>query len=257
MNSLFPTSPRRVGVNVVREDGLVQRNVPKIGGSVGGFIALVVFLILIILASCTAIFFLLRDHSQHDEERARRRPSRYQPASNPSSADQSWSTKLGTMFGFGSKPKDRAKTGRGGWIRASSDEWEYDSDEDRHLAGGELAEMSKPTSYSPPRDRPFRPPIDQYSPPESSTAVHFDPYGGPGRHYSKGRSPSSHSHMPSIHSRLSEDDSSSTFHIPRTASPDASGAAQEPSGGAGRQFSTQSGSSMRTQDGGTKFIERI
>lgn len=223
-----------------------------------GFIAVVVCLSLIIIASCIAIFFLLRDHSQSDAERARRRQlRRYQQASPEVLHGQSWSTKLGTVLGFGGKPKENVRTGRGGrpgWIQASGDDWEYDSDEERHPAG-ELTEISKSTAYFPPHDSPFRPPVDHQVP----SPGHFDLYGGPGHQYSQARSASSHSHVPSIHSRLSQEDSAPTSPIRRTASPEHISEVEDdsPSNGAGRQFSTQSGSSMWTQGGGTKFIEGV
>ncbi|KAK7055188.1 hypothetical protein R3P38DRAFT_1347407 [Favolaschia claudopus] len=202
-----------------------RRDSPKIGGSEGGFIGLLVGLIVIILGSSIAIYILLRDHSPSDRERQARREQRRYPseASRVSFKPRlPWSEKLGGMFGRGTSSKK-------GWIQASDDAWEADAN--REMSGLH------------PVDQPFRPPLDPYSIPSySSDSVPYDP---PEPRYT----PASHSTMSDLHSHESV--------IPRSTSPESTVPPHSPEQNKDRHLSIESASSVRTFEGGTKFIEGL
>jgi hypothetical protein len=135
---------------------LVERDIPNIKGSRGGFIALIVCLSVLVVGICIAVFILLRDHEPTDEERDVRQqlsrrhreqqsesssPFTYNPSStNPPTLTQ----KIGGIFGMAaddnnrtSKTRSRSGSHRNragqGWIQArSGDDW--DSDTDRETA---------------------------------------------------------------------------------------------------------------------------
>ncbi|KAK0210154.1 hypothetical protein DFS33DRAFT_261936 [Desarmillaria ectypa] len=243
-------------------DALEKRGSPKIGGSVGGFIALVVSLSLIILISCIAIFFLLREGEPSDEERAaRRRRYRqqaleytYGPTSSPQS---SWSSKVKSIFGGNS---GSSKGSKRGWVQAGSgDEWESESiEEGRHPDVSQRGSMQM--TYSPPLDAPFHPPLQ---PSESASSVRFDTQGAPVLPYlSSMSSPSLHPSLPNIHSRISSptpSDPLSPGHD-RVVSPEPIAPAHVDNAvehHEGRKSSGQSGTSVRTFNGGTKFLEAL
>ncbi|KAI0628781.1 hypothetical protein C8Q77DRAFT_1067210 [Trametes polyzona] len=103
----------------------LQESRPEIGGSFGGFIAVVVVLAVIFLSSCIGIFFLLRNHDPTPYERRLRRArarerdfSSEAPIGPPGIRER-----LARLFGRRSA----------GWIKASEgddgDEW--DASEDR------------------------------------------------------------------------------------------------------------------------------
>ncbi|KAI0696554.1 hypothetical protein C8T65DRAFT_583315 [Cerioporus squamosus] len=100
----------------------IEKTQPKIGGSFGGFIALVVGLVVIFLCSCIGIFILLRNHEPTRYERQIRRARARQrdfstelPIGPPGIRER-----LGRLFGR-----------RSGWIKASgedADEWDARED---------------------------------------------------------------------------------------------------------------------------------
>ncbi|KAJ7938215.1 hypothetical protein B0H13DRAFT_2301780 [Mycena leptocephala] len=191
-----------------------KRDAPRIGGSQGGFIGLVVGLAIIILVSCVAIYILLRDHSPSDRQReVRRQDSRYpsESSNTPLKSRLPWSEKLGGIFGRGAPSKRTSKSGHG-WIQASGDAWEADEAERRGSR-----EM---TGLGQSLDAPFH-------------ALH------------------PHAHAPS-HSTLRSESP-----IPRSMSPEST----VPHGGLeqnqSRTFSVESAGSVRTFEGGTKFIEGL
>ncbi|TRM68139.1 hypothetical protein BD626DRAFT_565000 [Schizophyllum amplum] len=155
-----------------------KRATPKIGGSEGGFIALVVVLSLIVLALCTAVFILLRDHSPSDDERRNRRSHRYQapapnfdfkysPAADMASATAPAPSVLDRLRRLipGRKRSPEATRMRG-WVQTAGDEWDDDVSDLRH--------GRKDTAYDgAPRDSPFRPPKGSYASAESASTVHF------------------------------------------------------------------------------------
>ncbi|KAK0455186.1 uncharacterized protein EV420DRAFT_587356 [Desarmillaria tabescens] len=246
-------------------DVLEKRGTPKIGGSVGGFIALVVGLSLIILISCIAIFFLLREGEPSDEERAaRRRRYRqqaleytYGPTASPQS---SWSSKVKSVFGG---TTSSSKGSKRGWVQAGSgDEWEsesiIDEAEGRHPDLSQRGSMQ--ITYSPPLDAPFHPPLQ---PSESASSVRFDTQGVPVLPYLRSlSSPSPHPSLPNIHSRISSptpSDPLSPVHD-RVVSPEPIAPAHIDSPvehHEGRKSSGQSATSVRTFNGGTKFLEAL
>ncbi|KAL4067996.1 hypothetical protein V8B97DRAFT_1375974 [Scleroderma yunnanense] len=122
--------------------------VPEIGGSQAGFIGLVVFLGVLIVVCCSAVFYLLRHHEPTDQDRAARRERyrRHQAELDNSTAPSE--TSFGEKF---KRAWDRIRHGerRGGrgWIQAGSgDEWEFNPD------CGDQAHATRGESQSPPKD---------------------------------------------------------------------------------------------------------
>jgi len=178
-----------------------KRALPKIGGSEGGFIAIVVCLVLVIVASCTAVFFLLRTHpsDQNRAYRDRQRGRRHRHQAVPSSASydysnynnystsptaanpQSLQRKLAGMFRFGAKEQG-SRAGGGGWVRTGSgDEWDSDSADEAGRGRGmkHLREQKTPgqnvigstnTVSSGPVDMPFIPPTSPSYPNMDTTS---------------------------------------------------------------------------------------
>lgn len=243
---------------------------------------------MVILVSCTAVFYILRNHPPSDNERANRRQrNRYQHQSvptlssfnynNSSTPSQSLSGSLGRMFGIKGRSDDsnrndgtKVKMGKGGqgWVQAGSgDEWDDDSGDERRRTEGlpQLREVSgqvPQVGLSPAFDKPFSTTIfSSYPTSESNSSDRVDLHALPGLSYKDGQSPSPQSTLPNIHTQISSASSSgapSPAPI-RTASP-------EPIPGSstdnladkdGRKFSTQSVVSVRTFQGGTKFIESL
>ncbi|KAJ7239953.1 hypothetical protein B0H12DRAFT_1221805 [Mycena haematopus] len=207
-----------------------KRDVPRIGGTEGGFIALVIGLGVIILGSSVAIYILLRDHSPSERQReARREERRYPSESSRLSLKPRfpWSQKLSSLFGRGTASKRSSKSGHG-WIQASGDAWE--EDEAGHTRSREMSGLE-------PVDQPFRPPVDPYAASYSSDSIPYDPP------------------MPASHSTLSNLRSESP--IPRSTSPESTVHASSPVQNKDRHFSTESSNSLRTFEGGTKFIEGL
>ncbi|KAJ6554019.1 hypothetical protein DFH09DRAFT_1166471 [Mycena vulgaris] len=198
-----------------------KRDSPRIGGSEGAFIALVVVLGLIILGSCIAIYILVRrDHSPASARHAA------SPESKPTSQPP-WSARL-----FGTKPRK----GGHGWIQASGDAWEADEVErTRELAG---------------LDAPFHPPAatDSYpaTPSYSSDSVTYDPL--PETRYAPMAASSTLSTLHESPVRSASPESS----VHPNADRDRSQAESQL-----RQFSVESKTSIRTFEGGTKFIEGL
>ncbi|KAJ7468552.1 hypothetical protein FB451DRAFT_1256525 [Mycena latifolia] len=211
------------------EYGLRKRDAPRIGGSTGGFIGLVVGLVVIILGSCVAIYILLRDHSPSDRQRAaRRQESHYTSAPAKSGALLPWSAKLGGLFGRTSSDGAPRSKGGHGWIQASGDAWEAD-EADR------TREMSE-TAVDPP----FRPPpVPSYTYSTSTESVSFDP-PPESAHYTP---------LPASHSTLGS--------LPRSASPESTVSPRQSGPDKNRHFSIDSLASIRTFEGGTKFIEGV
>jgi hypothetical protein len=216
-----------------------KRDAPRIGGSEGGFIGLVVGLIVIILGSSVAIYFLLRDHSPSERDRAARREERRYPSESSHISLKGripWSEKLGGIFGRGAPSKRTSKSGHG-WIQASGDAWEAD-EVDRH--------RSREMSGLEPMDQPFRPPVDPYAAASetysSESIPSYDPRYTP---------------MPASQSTLSSSILRSESPIPRSTSPESTVHPSSPQQNRDRHFSVESSNSVRTFEGGTKFIEGL
>jgi len=251
-------------------------NLPRIGGSFGGFLAVIICLSLIVIVSCIGIFFLLRDQRANDEAQTRRsKRSRY--ASAPGSHIPAYdlertyphrplSTRLAVMFG---RPDTQKNTGlninRGntdggathGWVRAgSSDEWEADRAEGvaTLLSVREVVSPSPLSARSTPPPSPT--PVSRTTS-ESTSSVRYDLHAVRGLSYPE-RHISTHSTLPNIHSQLSSPSHSpASSPVPlRTLSPE-SVPEGLPLDSDIRQYLTPSGVVMRTMRGGTKFIEAL
>lgn len=98
------------------DEGVSRVQVPQLGGSSAGFWVLIVCLALIVIISCTAIFWLLKIHESTPGERARRRAKRdaekalAETVSTGESSDpRSFKERIGRFFG------------RSGWTKAEDD----------------------------------------------------------------------------------------------------------------------------------------
>ncbi|KAJ3800733.1 hypothetical protein GGU11DRAFT_772205 [Lentinula aff. detonsa] len=245
---------------------LDERGEPKIGGSVGGFIALVVSLILVIIIACTATFFLLRQETR-DEETATRRRRRYRPAPpssyvyDPSSTpSRSWFASLKDMLsgGIGSVSYNAARKMKAhdGWVQAGSgDEWDHDMRDVEQLRNMGHGDAQYGMAYFPQLDPPFRPPANLATESTSTVHSHTEP------RTSQSPEPSS---IPNRFASESAEPPTSSMHpfeihaIPRSASPEAMISSQAPSS---VYFEPQnrknSDISTRTFSSGTKFIEGL
>ncbi|OBZ75513.1 hypothetical protein A0H81_04880 [Grifola frondosa] len=122
-----------------------KQMVPEIGGSSGGFIALVVTLAAILLFSCVAIFFLLRNHSPTPYERQLRRARslRHDYSSEAPVGPIGLRDRIAQFFG---------RRRHAGWIRASGgegDEWEASDDIPVHRQVEELREGTRSRDLTP------------------------------------------------------------------------------------------------------------
>ncbi|KAJ3719936.1 hypothetical protein C8R42DRAFT_672202 [Lentinula raphanica] len=243
------------------------RGEPKIGGSVGGFIALVVCLILVIIIASTATFLLLRQEI-HDEATATRRRRRHQhqaappssyvydPSSTPS---KSWLASVKARFsssvGSISYSAARKIKSHDGWVQAGSgDEWDDDMRDVEQLRHLGPSDSQYATAYSPPLDPPFRPP-GNLTPESASTIQPHTSYITDSR--IPNRFMSEPSPFPSSILRSYE-----MPIIPRSASPEAvSPSPRSPSHAIfesqNRKDSTNSDISTRTFSSGTKFVEGL
>ncbi|KAF8894824.1 hypothetical protein BD779DRAFT_1797741 [Infundibulicybe gibba] len=167
---------------------------------------------------------------------------------------------------------NRMKMGRptpeaGGWVQTGSrDDWdpEVSGSGSRYTCPGglmpvpEISEQGPPLTYPTPLETSFRTPPISYATSESGSSVRFDLHGIKGMAYRDRQSPSPQSSLPTVHSWLNSPASSSApSPLPaRTTSPEPMqslcsdiSADREP------ERPAHSGSSMRTFEGGTKFIE--
>jgi len=235
-----------------------------------GFIALVVVLSIIIVISCTAVFFLLRNHEPTEQERAIRRERSRRYREEPDfSTTLPLREKIGNIFSFWDKKGggrglySKRRTGRG-WVQAGSgDEWEPESDHEddaeiRPYPGRRTHHFgnddSSPSSDHRMVDSPFRsPPSDSDLHPYISGS-YVDPFSKDLQHshFSPTESDIDRSRSPVS---LSSPSSISASHV-------TSAVLHESGSGDGihhdqRQFTAQSGTSVRTFEGGTKFIESL
>lgn len=204
---------------------------PRIGGSQAGFIALVVGLTVIILASCVAIYILLRDHDPSPRERQARR-TRRAPSDAAAAATHKapWAT-LGGMFG--------AKGRDGHWIQASGDAWEADEADRREMAAVD-APFRPPPAHTPSASQSF----GSYT----STSTSASPGPDPVRALPRTTSPTAHFGSPSA-SVLFDTPGGTHAIAPQLA------ALREQS--QVRHLSLDSLASVRTFEGGTKFVEGL
>lgn len=258
----------------VQTNPLTKRDTPKINGSFGGFIALVVCLVLVIIVSCIGVVFLIREQKIYDQEQAHRRS--YQRSSgrhcssylyHNDSMMKSWRRRLATLFNrrdandnSQARPDTSRVKMRGsrehGWVQAGmEDDWEADLVEERRQRVAQLG-ISEVSAQNPPslisavsimRSTPV-----SRSNSDSTSSVRFDlsPVRGLANH---DRHPSPHQTLPNIHSQLPSSSPSPASSLVRVRPP-------EPvSGGSTPDSSRQlvSPQSVRTFPGGTKFIEAL
>ncbi|TCD67986.1 hypothetical protein EIP91_011655 [Steccherinum ochraceum] len=216
-----------------------QSNLPKIGGTFGGFIALVVCLATIVIFACIAIFILLYrfkpDRHERDYRKSmfgKRESSIYEAPLGP----QGMRAKFKNFFGRGKKGE--------GWMRANNDDEEWDAS-DRNLVpnrsrgaaetySAQVGPSSSPTRLSHPsrsstsESIELSVPSDPHSTPAGPTTSYPDPFASPP--------------LPNASPTSDRDQE----HVTRDEG----------------RFSVQSGDngtirSMRKFDGGTKFKEAI
>ncbi|KAL0947647.1 hypothetical protein HGRIS_013734 [Hohenbuehelia grisea] len=263
---------------------LMRRETPKIGGSVGGFVALVVCLVVVIIAACCAVVYLLRSRPSSEDPGIRRYRANssstfvYKPASSPSEPMPRFS-KLRALLPWSSTPphpaeSSKSATGRKGWVRAQSgDGWAFGSDtsvETRQHCKKDLAQVSvQPASlsYSPaPQHESVvtPPPMSRLN---SSSSVRFDLSSSPPYLELPLSSPQLSISTLSVQPDVSFTMPSPLPPVARSISPDILPAVDELSSTSPpsseddhpdrRKFSTHSGMSMLTLEGGTKFIESL
>ncbi|RPD59315.1 hypothetical protein L226DRAFT_546534 [Lentinus tigrinus ALCF2SS1-7] len=238
----------------------IEENRPEIGGSYGGFIALVVGLAVIFLASCIGVFFLLRNHEPTPYERQIRRARARQrdfstelPIGPPGIRER-----LARLFGR-----------RSGWIKASGEDGdEWDATED-----------SIPNAASELRERELH--RGEYPASIASSATHPPSVAAPSASTDSvevelrapsGHTPRTPSFWPPENDRESRDASASDqvespVSLRQSPPPVLRGEEQDEgdSHRDDRQFSVQSASSggsisiksMRKFDNGTKFKEGL
>jgi hypothetical protein len=237
-----------------------------------GFIALVVCLALVIIVSCTAVFFLVRNQKAYDHEQGRRRPYHRTSGRNPSSylynddrAPKTWHMRLATLFGRrGANESIRVRsdpsrvktkgTQPHGWVQAGvEDDYEVDLEERRLAAQSGVRQVyaQSPSSViSAPSI--IRPVGVSRSNSDSNSSVHFDlgPVRGLGNY---DRHPSPHPTLPNIHSQLSSPSSSPAPSPMRIRSPEPVAGDSTPD----IRPQLSSSQSVRTFSGGSKFIESL
>jgi len=274
---------------------LATRELPKINGSSGGFIAIVVCLSVLVVGLFAAVFILLRDHEPTDEERAvRRQLSRrrreQQDSLSPFTYASSSTTpltltqKIGSMFGKGtttdqSDGGNKTKKSGQGWVQASGDEWETNIDGENEMRTRSLSSQQTPrdvggfhgirlTDRSIARDGgsvdlPFQPPQPPYIQSNSTSSVQdlYNPYAAS-------------STPPPLRTLVTRLQTADSLSLSSPSILSASSAARALSGSpepyatdsiddlrpkGERQFSTQSGGSIsiRTSHTGTKFVESL
>ncbi|KAH7929424.1 hypothetical protein BV22DRAFT_1029476 [Leucogyrophana mollusca] len=223
---------------------LSKRDVPTIDGSQANFIGLVIALCIIIVIACGVVFYLLRNHEPSEQDRAirRERYRRQREASDGPSASvaQSWKEKLRNLWGAKSS-SERRRGGRG-WIQAGSDD-EWDPSDSGNLErGGRMGRIASTEGdehdaarivHSPSSDMGGS--LDMYIP-----AHYSDPYSK--------NSPT----VPSVSRTLSPSPQSPSSPEPRSSMDNVEMRAPDH-----RHMSTQSATSVRTFEGGTKFIESL
>jgi len=216
---------------------------------------------LLILICCVAVFFLLRNHEPSEQERAARRERyrRYRDREGHSTTAttagiSSFGDKLRDMWAKGPSSGNGSRSGsrRGGrgWIQAGSgDEWETDSDRDEERGAQPMNHFPKPFEEAPytGRIREMDSPLsDTNTAVEMYAPAHYtNPYGKDSSHkaspqrvsFVRSQSPLPLSSSPILSHRQEVDEEEE---VPQRDH---------------RHFSTQSSTSVRTFEGGTKFIE--
>lgn len=215
---------------------------------------------MLILICCVAVFFLLRNREPSEQDRTARRERyrrhRDREAHNATATSPgivAFGDKLHGMWtkGLSSGSRSGSRRGGRGWIQAGSgDEWETDSDRDEERSAQPMKPFPKPFEVAP----------HETDSPLSDTASGMETYA-PAHHASPYAKDSSSKASPQ---RVTFVRSQS----PLPLSPILRGSDRQeadlddeeeeevlPPGH--RHFSTQSSISVRTFEGGTKFIESL
>ncbi|KAH9890535.1 hypothetical protein C8Q73DRAFT_792980 [Cubamyces lactineus] len=241
----------------------MEQSRPEIGGSFGGFIALVVVLAAIFLISCIGIFILLRSHEPTPHERHRRRArartrdfSSEAPIGPPGIRER-----LARLFGR-----------RTGWIKASAgdgDEWDASDERIPNAFGGEEGlysvrerESAYPATFAAARAAQAQHPPQSLAQSLSTDSVEVE-LSAPSAVYAPPLSPG-----PSYASSDREDDLAPSIRtapvsrpVSQTVPPLPLESRSEVKQQDERHFSVQTPSfsvrSMRKFDNGTKFKESL
>jgi len=270
---------------------LAGRELPKINGSSGGFIALIVCLGVLIVVLCAAVYILLRDHSPSDQERSvrrqlsrRRREQQQSDLSSPftytpsSTGPITLIQRIRGIFGLGattdessSKKSQKRNKGGQGWLQAESgDEWDGETEvQAQPLSRTEMQKDAGDIQLTDrsiakdddPVDLSFQPPQVPYSETNSTSSVLL---------YNPFISSSAPRPLRTAVSRLQTADAlspssaslapSSTMRaLDGSPEPYTTGSLDDIQPLGERHFSMQSGGSVstRTSHTGTKFIESL
>jgi len=271
---------------------IVKREIPRINGSAAAFIALVVVLVIIILVSCSAVIYILREDLASDAEALTRgNRGRYQISGSHENARSSRNWLLRTLRVPGSRqrtPKLRSDKSRNivgrpgqGWVQTGNGtDSDFDSSDDlpsgnrnptitstkMRMVDYDSSSVATPRSSNvgsiPHVSRVYS------STSDAASSVPLDPHGLRSFSYADQSSLSAHGIIPSIQSQLYSPPSSISLSpialgSSRTAlaSPESMerSLSNDSIDYGGGPFSTPSGShpSVRTFEGGTKFIEAL
>lgn len=213
---------------------------------------------MLILICCVAVFFLLRNHEPSDQDRAsrreryRRQRDRGHGATAATTEISSFGDKLRGMWAKVPSGGSRSGGRRGGrgWIKAGSgDEWETHSDRDEEHG----AQPMKPIP------KPFEDAFQETDSPLSDVTSGLETYA-PAQYAGPYAQDSLHRASPQQVSFVR-----SQSPLPLSGSPIHSGSHHQEADmdedevrpPDHRHFSTQSSASVRTFEGGTKFIESL
>ncbi|KAF8655803.1 hypothetical protein AX16_002888 [Volvariella volvacea WC 439] len=281
----FPSTPTTVSVLPSRgEATLIKRDAPKIGGSVGGFIAVVVCLVLIIVVASMAALYLIREEADGATHQRRGRrampssPSYSKPTSSPTPPSFSRFRQYLSSISF-PKMKFTPRSGseranvEAGWVKTgSADDWTTSSPRrdqitfatpphmtSRSILASEsiptiLRTSSPTTTIASPVSRPTSESIVssvRFDLQAVRGLVHHDPYA-----------PSPQPTILGIHTQYTPPTSSgapspSPLHPVRSASPEPMSPLHESTSRSDitSDISSQSRVTTRTFEGGSKFIE--
>jgi len=254
--------PRLLISSSREEAGLEKRTLPKIAGSQGAFIAVIVALVLTIMFSCIAIFFLLRNNETSDQDRAvrHRNKRRQRPAVSNSSFNYSPSvlapqaaskSRWFSIFDRSRRDNKQAAHGKPGWMKAGSADWDGEHDSTKHSTRSPEVHIFPVPVRSPPASKfvlSSRPAsITPYE--RSRVTVQYSPMS----HHSPISTPLTAAHP-------SSPSTPPSFPVPiRSSSPEPMPDIEENdlTFQDERQDSGQSHATVWTFEGGTKFIESL
>ncbi|KAJ3532994.1 hypothetical protein NMY22_g7518 [Coprinellus aureogranulatus] len=279
---------------LVPHEALVGREIPKLNGSSGAFIAVVVVLVLIIIVACTAVAYLILE-SRQDGRHSHRQYQPSPRGLEARNATTSKPTSRSFLDRLMSKHKRKTSTlvedqkprrSGQGWVQATQDDGDDDEIASAKRRAGHAAQMSEvldtsrppsalpsvnasPTSTQRPLPSGNRPRVSSML---SDTSMSIASYReGTNLRYQEPFAPVPQRSMSTFTTQLAP----SMFSSPSSTPPPSitramSGSPEQLSGdeslqpaglvypnGRGRPFTTHSGTSMLTFEGGTKFMEEL